>query len=257
MNRNLVHAGHQGRAGVHQQTLRLYHLLDEIGRRHRSVEIESCASGGARADLGILRRTHRIWASDRNDALERQQIQRGFSYVFPPELMAAHVGPPRSHTTGRVHSLAFRAATAMFGHLGLEWDLSAASEQDRAAVAAVVALHKRLRPLLHAGTVVRVDHPDPAVLVHGVVARDRGEAVFAHVQIAASATSLPLTVRLPRLDPEQSYRVQPIRLAAEMRLRATLRHRGGTTASSWTARPWHALGWKWLCTTRRRLRCCT
>ena len=28
-----------------------------------------------------------------------------------------HVGPPRSHTTGRTHDLSFRAATALFGHV--------------------------------------------------------------------------------------------------------------------------------------------
>jgi hypothetical protein len=50
-----------------------------------SLEIESCASGGARADLGILRYTSRLWTSDTNDPLERQTIQRGFSYFFPPE----------------------------------------------------------------------------------------------------------------------------------------------------------------------------
>ena len=29
----------------------------------------------------------------------------------PPEMMGAHIGPRRSHTTGRRHSLDFRAAT--------------------------------------------------------------------------------------------------------------------------------------------------
>jgi alpha-galactosidase len=217
MNRHLAAAGHFGRPGVHTQTLRLYELLDELGRRHPGVEIESCASGGARADLGILRRTKRIWASDCNDALERQQIQRGFSYVFPPEVMGAHVGPPQSHTTDRVHSLAFRAATAFFGHLGLEWDLSTASDEDRVGVAQVIAAHKLVREVLHTGSVVRGDHPDPAALVHGVVARDGGEAVFAYVQLAASATSVPLRVRLPGLDPARSYRVQRLALPGDLR----------------------------------------
>ena len=44
--------------------------------RHPELEIESCTSGGARVDLGVLARTDRIWTSDCNDALERAQIQR-------------------------------------------------------------------------------------------------------------------------------------------------------------------------------------
>ena len=53
-----------------------YRLLDELRAAHPGLEIESCASGGARVDLGILARTDRVWASDTNDALERQRIQR-------------------------------------------------------------------------------------------------------------------------------------------------------------------------------------
>ena len=235
MNRHLYGAGHHGRAGVHLQTLRLYDLLDEIGRRHPDVEIESCSSGGARADLGILRRTKRIWTSDCNDALERQQIQRGFSYVFPPEVMGAHIGPPMSHTTDRVHTLAFRAATAFFGHLGLEWDLSSATDADRAGIAEIIALHKRLRPLLHGGTVVRAEHPDPTALVHGVVAVDRSEAVFAYAQVAASATTLPALVRLPGLDPARSYTVEVLHLPGE-------HGRPGKSGPPWQDQPYVADG---------------
>ena len=86
-------------------------VLDELRRRHPGVEIESCASGGGRVDLGILARTDRVWASDTNDALERQHIQRWTQLLLPPELVGTHVGPPRSHTTGRTHDLAFRVAT--------------------------------------------------------------------------------------------------------------------------------------------------
>ena len=124
MNRDHVQAtGADGRAGTHAQTLALYRLLDELRRRHPDVEFESCSSGGARIDLGILQRTERVWTSDCNDALERQTIQRYASTLIPPEVIGAHVGPPTAHTTGRTQSLAFRAATALFGHFGIEWNL--------------------------------------------------------------------------------------------------------------------------------------
>ena len=87
--------------GVHTQTLAVYRLLDELRRRHPGVEIESCASGGGRVDLGILARTDRVWASDTNDSLERQTIQFWTQLVLPPELVGSHVGPPQAHTTGR------------------------------------------------------------------------------------------------------------------------------------------------------------
>ncbi|WP_433350896.1 alpha-galactosidase [Micromonospora sp. CA-111912] len=209
-NRDLTEAGHDGRPGVHAQTLAVYQLLDELRRRHPGVEIESCSSGGARVDLEILRRTDRVWASDCNDALERLAIQRWTGLLLPPELVGSHVGPERSHTTGRVHELGFRAATALFGHFGIEWDIGAVGYVERTELAAWVALYKRLRPLLHSGRVVRVDHPDPAVWAHGVVAADGSRAVYAVARLATSVAQIPGPVRLPGLDRSRRYAVRPV-----------------------------------------------
>ncbi|WP_432744936.1 alpha-galactosidase [Streptomyces sp. JH002] len=212
-NRDLIEAGHSaagGRAGVREQTLATYRLLDELRARHPGLEIESCSSGGGRVDLGILERTDRVWTSDCIDALERQSIQRWTGLLLPPELMGSHVGSPRAHTTGREHRLDFRAGTALFGHFGIEWDLTGASGADRAELAEWITLYKRLRPLLHGGDVVRGDHPDPALWVHGVVAPDAARAVFALVQTATSVQSPVGRVRLPGLDPAGEYRVTPL-----------------------------------------------
>ena len=212
-NRDLIEAGHDGRPGVHAQTLAVYRLLDELRRRHPGVEIESCASGGGRVDLGILHRTDRVWASDTNDALERQHIQRWTGLLLPPELVGSHVGPAHAHTTSRTHALAFRAATALFGHFGIEWDIASASEEEQAALAGAIAVYKRLRPLLHGGRVVRADHPNPAAYLHGVVADDGAEALFAYVQLTASSFETPGLARFPGLDPDRAYRVEPLSLA--------------------------------------------
>jgi alpha-galactosidase len=225
-NRDLVDAGHEGRPGVRLQTLALYRLLDELRSRHPRVEIESCASGGGRVDLGILERTDRIWPSDTIDPLERQNIQRWTQLLVPPELVGMHIGSTLSHTTGRRHSLSFRAATAIFGHLGIEWDLTAITPAEANDLAAIIAFHKQIRLLLHSGRVVRVDHPDPTVQVHGVVAQDRGEAVFAYVQLASSPTEVPPPVRLVGLVPQLRYRVAAVPLA------------GGPSAQEIASPPW-------------------
>jgi alpha-galactosidase len=197
---------------AHAQTLAIYRLLDELRARHPEVEIESCSSGGARVDLGILERTERVWASDTNDALERQSIQRWTQLLLPPELVGSHVGPPRAHTTGRTHDLSFRAATALFGHFGIEWDISSASDEERAELGEWIERYKRWRALLHSGEVVRADLPDPAFALHGVVAADRSEALFCFAALATSANERPGAVRLPGLDRERRYRVNGITL---------------------------------------------
>jgi alpha-galactosidase len=222
MNRSLVQgSGADGAAGTHAQTLALYRLFDELRARHPGVEFESCASGGGRMDHEILSRTERVWTSDCNDALERQMIQRGASMLLPPEVMGAHIGPPQAHTTGRRHGLGFRAATALFGHLGVEWNLLDLDDTERAALAAVIAVHRRFRALLHGGDAVRFDLAAngpgegdglPAAVAHGVYATDRREAVVCFAQLRSAMSLTPPPLRLPGLDPTRRYHVQHVPL---------------------------------------------
>jgi alpha-galactosidase len=209
-NRDLIDVAHEGRPAVHGQTLAFYRLLDELREAHPSLEIESCASGGARVDLGVLTRTDRIWASDTLDPLLRSRIQRWTTLLVPPEIMGAHVGGPVAHTTGRTARLGLRAAVALLGHFGIEWDLLALDETERAALSGWVALHKEIRHLVVEGTLVRPDHPDPAVHVTGAVAADRSEAVYVVAVLDATTTQHPAPVRLSGLDPSRSYLVRVV-----------------------------------------------
>ena len=209
-NRDLVDTSHAGRPAVHGQTRALYALIDDLKGEHPHLEIETCASGGGRVDAGILLRTDRVWPSDTIDALERQHIQRWTTLLVPPELVGTHVGGPEAHTTGRRHRLGFRAATALLGHFGVEWDISAVPAQEREELAGWIATYKQVRDLVGSGLLVRGDHPDPALLVTGVVSRDRAEAVYVLATVASSATQTPLPVRLPGLDPDRRYAVERI-----------------------------------------------
>lgn len=209
-NRSLVEAGSPARrfapAG-HEQTLAFYRLLDALRVEHPQVAFESCASGGARIDLGVLERVQRVWTSDMTDALARQRIQQWTVQLAAPEYLGAHVSSPTSHQSGRTFALGFRAATALFGAFGIEWDLTEAAEAELAELAEWVALHKRWRPVLHSGRVVRLDVADPAVLAHGVVAADRRSALLAHVQLDESASNRGVVLRVPGLEPDRGYRL--------------------------------------------------
>jgi alpha-galactosidase len=211
-NRDLIDAGTapDGRPGVHEQTLAFYRLVDEIKAAHPGLEIESCSSGGARVDLGVLVRTDRIWVSDCIDPLERQQMNRWTSQLVPPELLGSHIASGRSHTTGRMHDLSFRAATAIFGHLGIEWDLSAATAQELADLREWVTFYKGNRGLLMGGDLVRLDFPDPTVVVYGIIAPDRSSAIYTVASIAQSDVMLLGRLRFPGLDRDRRYRIRPI-----------------------------------------------
>jgi alpha-galactosidase len=211
-NRDLVEAGDQatGTAGVHRQTLAAYRLMDSLKAAHPRLEIESCSSGGARVDLEVLQHTDRVWASDCSDAHERQSIQRFTGLLVPPEMIGAHISADPNHQTGRRLSLAMRAVTAMFGDLGVEWNVAALDDARREELAGWISLYKRWRDVLHTGDVVNIDHPDPALRVHGVVSADRDRALFAGVLLQTSVYGPPGLVRLEGLDAGATYRVEPL-----------------------------------------------
>ncbi|MBI1682196.1 alpha-galactosidase [Caulobacter hibisci] len=208
MNRDISHPGGQdGSAGAHAHVLGLYAVLDRLRTAHPAVEIESCASGGGRADLGVLERTDRIWTSDSNDALDRLSIQKGASLFLPAELMGAHVGPTDCHITGRRVSMATRVSTALFGHFGIEANLLALTDDERAELAEGVALHKTLRELIHTGDLHRLDRPANES-AFGIVSKDRGQAVFSYTLVREQDAYFAGRLRLTGLDADARYQVR-------------------------------------------------
>ena len=217
----LSHDANKGRAGYRAQVHAAYALMDRLRQAFPALEIESCSGGGGRIDFGMLRHTHRVWTSDCIDALSRVDIQRGFLQFFPPEIMGAHVGTAPAHSTGRTQSLAFRAAVALPGHLGVELDARHLSEEQAQQLRGWIAVYKILRDRLHQGRVWRGACGD------GVVWQAHGDDDAADVLLLAYRTRPsdhrhPPPLCLPMLDTQARYRVREVQ--PEGTLRATGRH---------------------------------
>jgi alpha-galactosidase len=213
-----VHRGgpRAGRPALREQTLAAYRLMSQVRAAHPGLEIESCSSGGARIDYGVLEHTDRVWASDCMEPVERVRIIAGTSTLLPFELIGAHVASGRNHITGRSSDLALRLAVALFGHAGLEWDLTTTSPEVRAQLAEWVALAKSLRPLLHAGQLVRIDRPaDHDTVMYGVVAPDRQEALFNIVRLQSGRRYGTAPLVFAGLDPSVRYHVQRVAMPGE------------------------------------------
>ena len=130
------------------------------------------------------------------------RIVTGLSTLLPLELIGAHVASGRSRTTGRQHDLALRLAVALFGHQGIEWDITTTTPQERVALAEWARLAKSMRPLLHRGALVRLERPsDPGTAAFGVVAQDRSEAIFALVRSQTIPVSEAPPLRFDGLEP--------------------------------------------------------
>jgi alpha-galactosidase len=215
-NRYLTDVGSTptGTPAARGQVLAAYRMMDALREAFPTLEIESCASGGGRIDLGVLEHADRVWPSDCNDPLERVGVQRWTGLLLPPELLGTHIGAERSHTTGRTAPLSFRAAVAFEGNLGVELDLTRLDATSTAEVAGWIALHKRFRPLLHGGIVVHAD-TDPSEQIDGVVAADGSEALFRFTQIVRPPTWPPPRLRVPGLELTRRYRLTRLTVPGE------------------------------------------
>lgn len=224
-NRDLVETLHDGRPGTHVQTRAAYALMAELKERHPGLEIESCSSGGARTDLGVMAVADRVWASDSNDPVERQDIQRWTQLLLPPELVGGHVGPGEAHSSGRTTDLSYRLATSLMGSAGFEWDLLGCTPDEVATITAWAALYRELRHVLHTGTAVHADVVDPALRVVGAVLPDRSEGVWTIATVATLEDALPERVHLHGLDPDLRYTVR-------------VRDEIGLPRHGWVTPPW-------------------
>ena len=216
MNRDITHgAGVDGRAKTHAQTRAVYALMNRIGLAHPQIEIESCASGGGRADYGVLEHTHRVWISDCTDALERLDIQRGARRFLPPEIMGCHISASPNHQTQRIHTLAFRSIVAFFGHLGVELDPSQMAPDKREELKGWIALHKSLRHILHSPQATSFDlEVVDGRHVFGVLLHDENSH-YEHMIVAVAQGShpkreQPAPLRLPFRNSSQSFTLHEI-----------------------------------------------
>ena len=195
------------------QTRGTYALLDRLRDAFPAIEIETSASGGGRIDFGILARTHRVWLSDSNDALERLRIQHNAALFLPGAVTGSHVGPRRCHTSGRILDISFRAWVAAQRQMGLELDPRELTEREAEVLSGAIAWYKRNRDWLHRADVLRLDSPDPEVIGEQHLSED-GSRFAVFLGKAQSGTLIaPRPQPLTRLDPDARYRVRLVNAA--------------------------------------------
>ncbi|MGA0300522.1 MAG: alpha-galactosidase [Paracoccaceae bacterium] len=190
------------------QTRGTYALLDRLRQAFPKVEIESCASGGGRIDFGILGRTHRVWLSDSNDALERLKMQHNAALFLPSVVTGSHVGPRKCHTSGRSIDIRFRAWVAAQRHMGFEMDPRELSEEESEVLRTITGWWKENRHWMAKADILRLDSADPAVIAEQQLSECETEFVVFAGQVQTSSQILPRPLPLTRLDPDARYRIE-------------------------------------------------
>jgi alpha-galactosidase len=223
-----------------------YALIDRLRAAFPQVEIESCASGGGRIDFGILERTHRVWLSDSNDALERLIMQHNAALFLPAAVTGSHVGPRKSHTSGRILDIEFRAWVAAQRHMGFEMDPRELTDHEAGVLTRVTGWWKQNRGWMMAADILRLDSSDPAVIAEQQLARDGHRFVVFSGRARTSDQIAPRPLRLTRLDPEARYQVSLLNRASVPSLsRERLALKEGPVILSGAALMHHGLTLPW------------
>lgn len=165
MNRNMSEVfsngndkSYQGKVR-HKYILGVYELYDRLTTEFPEILFESCASGGARFDPGILYYAPQGWASDNTDAIDRLKIQYGTSVVYPVSCIGSHVSASPNHQTFRNTSLQTRANVAYFGTFGYELDITKMTDEELDQMREQVVFMKLHRELIQKGTFYRLRSP--------------------------------------------------------------------------------------------------
>ena len=132
----------------HNYVLGVYRLYERLTSRFPEVLFESCASGGARFDPGMLYYAPQGWISDDTDAVERLKIQYGTSIVYPLSCMGSHVSAVPNHQVFRNTPMDTRAPVAYFGTFGYELDPTKLTEEEKEAVKKQIAFMQEHRELI-------------------------------------------------------------------------------------------------------------
>jgi alpha-galactosidase len=194
---------------MHRYILGVYELYTRLTTEFPHILFESCASGGARFDAGMLAFAPQTWTSDDTDASERMKIQYGTSYVYPIVSMGSHVSAVPNHQLLRETPIETRANVAYFGTFGYELDLNLLSDSEIEKVKAQIQFMKEYRKLIQVdGDFYRLRSPfegnDTAWMV---VSQDKKDAVAAYYQRLNKVNASWLRFKLSGLDPDTLYEV--------------------------------------------------
>lgn len=193
-------------AVCHRYILGVYQLYERLRTRFPEVLFESCASGGARFDPGMLFYAPQAWTSDDTDAIERLKIQYGTSLAYPLSMMGAHVSAVPNQQTGRVTPLQTRGNAAMFGVFGYELDITKLTEDEKQTIHAQIETVKHYRSLICTGDFYRLLSPFSGTdCAWMVVSREKREALVGYYRIAATPNVPTLHLKLRGLDAEKDY----------------------------------------------------
>lgn len=192
----------------HRFILGVYALYEKLTAKYPEILFESCASGGARFDPGMLYYAPQTWTSDDTDAVERLKIQYGTSMIYPISSMGSHVSAIPNHQLHRLTSLHMRFAVAVFGTFGYELDPLALTEDEKKEIREQVEFMKQYRKLIQFGTFYRLRSPfEGTETAWMVVSEDQKQVIVGYYRILQEINAPFRRLKLQGLNSDFLYRI--------------------------------------------------
>ena len=183
-----------------------------IRAKYPDLVIQACASGGGRANWGVLPYFDEFWVSDNTDALQRIYMQWGTSYFFPAIAMASHIGSNPNHQTFRNIPIKYRIDVAMSGRLGMEIQPKNMTDEEKDLCRKAIAEYKQVRPVVQFGDLYRLVSPYDRLGLASLmyVSGDKDRAVFYWWKTETFVNQHLPRVKMAGLDPAKRYRVREL-----------------------------------------------
>ena len=185
---------------------------ERIRAKYPDLTIQACASGGGRANWGVLPYFDEFWVSDNTDALQRIYMQWGTSYFFPAIAQACHISATPNHTVHRTTSLKYRIDVAMSGRLGMEIQPKNMTDQEKDICRKAIAEYKQIRPVVQFGDIYRLvspyDKKGLASLMYVDEAKDK--SVFFWWKTESFQNEHLPRVKMAGLDANKNYKVREL-----------------------------------------------
>lgn len=183
-----------------------------IRAKYPDLTIQACASGGGRANWGVLPYFDEFWVSDNTDALQRIYMQWGTSYFFPAIAMASHISATPNHTVFRTTAMKYRIDVAMSGRLGMEIQPKNMTDDEKALCRKAIAEYKQIRPIVQFGDIYRLVSPYDkmglASLMYVNEAKDK--SVFFWWKTESFQNEHLPRVKMAGLDANKKYKVREL-----------------------------------------------
>lgn len=187
-------------------------VCQRIRAKYPDVVIQACASGGGRANWGVLPYFDEFWVSDNTDALQRIYMQWGVSYFFPTIAMASHISAVPNHVVFRTTALKYRIDVAMSGRLGMEIQPKNMTDEEKLLCKKAIAEYKTIRPIVQMGDLYRLKSPydkeGVASLMYVSEAKDK--AVFYWWKTESFYNEHLPRIKMAGLQPDRLYTVHEL-----------------------------------------------